>query len=280
MEDAEQMCSKLRKCIKDNRLNDAKLLMKRLSREQRAAVANTEHGGTSSPLSLAVLRQYDAFVNFLLEECDADIEQLTDDATPLYRAVSASVKLDIVKILLSHGADVNVVCRGATPLYRAVSADFKLDIVKILLSHGADVNVVCRGTTPLVEACCYEDIDLVRCLVENGADIDRPDDNGITCLMASVHGISTEVALYLLEQGASINAVDKSGATALHHAIQGAYKYMDTVRLLVEHGADTSLCNEDGDNALQYAALCGKEEIVEYLVGELNTTAQRLRLRV
>jgi len=73
---AEQLYSKLRKCIIDHRLNDAKLLMKRLSREERAAVANTKHI-LGSPLLLAVKHQHDAFVNFLLEECDANIEQRT-----------------------------------------------------------------------------------------------------------------------------------------------------------------------------------------------------------
>ena len=148
----------------------------------------------------------------------------------------------------------------------------KLDIVKILLSHGADVNVVCNGTTPLVFACSHENIDLVRCLVKNGADIHHPDDNGRTCLMASV-GKSMELALYLLEQGASINAVDKCGKTALHYAIQEGYT--DTVHFLVEHGTDTSLCTEFHDDALRYAALQGNEEIVEYLVGESKATVQR-----
>ena len=40
--DAEQLYSELRKYIFYHRLNDAKLLMKRLSREERAAVANTK----------------------------------------------------------------------------------------------------------------------------------------------------------------------------------------------------------------------------------------------
>jgi len=242
--DAEQLYSKLRECILNHRINDAKLLMKSLSREERATVTNTKHKGYGLLLSLAVIRTHDAFVNFLLEECDADIEQRTD-----------------------------VTGNDATPLWYAVSF-VKLDIVKILLSHGADVNVVCNGTTPLIKACSHENIDLVRCLVENGADIHRTDDNGRTCLMmASMQGNSMEVALYLLEQGASINAVDKRGKTALHHAIKTGY--MDTVRLLAEYGADSSLCTEDGDDALRYAALHRNEEIVEYLVGESKATVQR-----
>ena len=36
--------------------------------------------------------------------------------------------------------------------------------------------------------------------------------------------------------------------------------WVKTVHLLVEHGADTSLFTEDGDDAVQYAVLKGNEE--------------------
>ena len=46
-------------------------------------------------------------------------------------------------------------------------------------------------------------------------------------------------------------------------------------RLLVEHGADTSLRTQFGDDALRCAALHGKAEIVEYLVAESKATVQQ-----
>jgi len=182
--------------------------MKRLSREELVAVANTKHKSYCLLLSLAIVIGQYAFVNFLLEECDADIEQRT-----------------------------NGTGNGVTPLWYAVSA-VELEIVKILLSHGADVNIVCNGTTPLVATCLYENSDLVHCLVENGADIHHRDDKGRTCLMASV-GKSMEVVLYVLEQDALINAMDNCGKTVLHYAIQE--RYTDTVHFLIENDADTSL---------------------------------------
>jgi len=51
--------------------------------------------------------------------------------------------------------------------------------------------------------------------------------------------------------------------------------WVKTVHFFVEHGADTSLCTEDAYDAVQYAVLNGNKETVEYLVGELNATAQR-----
>jgi len=52
---------------------------------------------------------------------------------------------------------------------------------------------------------------------------------------------------------------------------------LDTVHLLLEHGSDTSLCNDKGDDALQYAALWGHEDILEHLVGKLEPDAANVQ---
>jgi len=50
----------------------------------------------------------------------------------------------------------------------------KIDIIKGLLEHGADIN---KGDmyddTPLIKACKYDEIDTVKYLIEQGADINK-----------------------------------------------------------------------------------------------------------
>jgi len=59
---------------------------------------------------------------------------------------------------------------------------------------------------------------IVEYLVELGADIQKGNYNGGTCLINSVQ--SPDLCLFLLEKGAQVNAKDVQNKTALHYAIQ------------------------------------------------------------
>lgn len=74
------------------------------------------------------------------------------------------------------------------------------------------------GSTPVRSACFMTHLDIVSYLVENGADIQRGNYNGGTCLINSVQ--SVQLCLYLLRHGATVNARDIQNKTALHYAIQ------------------------------------------------------------
>ena len=58
----------------------------------------------------------------------------------------------------------------------------------------------------------------------------------------------------LLENGAEVNARDMDGLTVLHHAASDGR--IDIVRLLIERGADVNAMDEEGRTPL-YPAICG-----------------------
>ena len=67
----------------------------------------------------------------------------------------------------------------------------------------------------------------------------------------------------LLKQGAEVDAKDKDGWTAMMWA--AADGYLDVVKYLAEHGADLSLKNGEGKTAEMLARERGYKEIVDYL---------------
>jgi len=247
-EDIERLSAELLKCVRNDQLVRAKLLVKNLSREERTAVSRGTNEDGCSPLFNAAHLGRISFVNFLLEECCADIEQ-----RGTYEVAEDRSRHQV------------------TPLWCAAVAD-KLEVVRTLIRHGAQVNALSdTQSTPVRSACYMTNIDVVKFLVENDADIHRPNVNGGTCLINSVQ--SVELCQFLIQQGASVNAVDNSGNLALHYAIrEGRF---DAVRLLLRHGSDSSICNDFGDDALQTAALRGHGNILEYLIQELKPTADR-----
>jgi uncharacterized protein len=91
-----------------------------------------------------------------------------------------------------------------------------LDIARKLVARGADVNKT--GWTPLHYAATNGHLDMIRMLLENHAYIDAESPNGTTPLMmASQYGSATAVKL-LLEEGADPTLKNKLGLNAIDFA--------------------------------------------------------------
>ena len=66
--------------------------------------------------------------------------------------------------------------------------------------------------------------------------------------MAAAHGGQPEIVKLLIEKGAEINAKDKSGWTALMLAARGGYP--EIVKMLIEKGADFRITDKHGWSVL------------------------------
>ena len=151
-----------------------------------------------------------------------------------------------------------------TPLILAASFGNK-NIVKMLLENGADVNLGNNiGATALHFASEHGHREVVELLLGNGANINLADKEGATALhTASEEGYEKVVAL-LLERRAKVDLTDKDGTTALHVASINGHR--EVVALLLEKGAKVDLTNKDGTTALHVASIEGHQEIVELLL--------------
>jgi ankyrin repeat protein len=123
----------------------------------------------------------------------------------------------IKKIFNKPGFNVNVKDKdGNTPLIIA-SREGHTDIVKVLLDKGADIDVVDKssiGTTALIIALKGSHTDIAELLVEKGADVKIKDRHGFTALMCASYFGYTKMVKLLIEKGADINAKEVGGKTA------------------------------------------------------------------
>ena len=229
--------------------------------------ARTKEGSTA--LMFAAQQTDARFTRILLGAgADANDVMTRTRTTPLLIA-SAMGHTDVAVALLDKSANPNAVdSRGFTPLHHAVRDKRALKLVNALLQHGADPNIrmaqskpvtftttyiALRGATPMVLAAEINNFDAVKTLVAGGGDPLISTDSKTTALM--------------LAAGAGTDVVRPRGAAERKTAIE-------TVKFLVEHGADVIGIGEYGWTPLHAAAYQGLNDVISYLVskgGKLDT---------
>ncbi|CAF2967141.1 unnamed protein product [Rotaria sp. Silwood2] len=174
---------------------------------------------------------------------------------PLHEASLAGY-LSVVKCLIQFNANINAKTtsestRYNTPIHCAATKGH-LDIVKYLLEKGAEKEIVnINKHTPLLCAIIMERTNVAEYLIRSGCNIMARDSVSKTPLhWASFFGLN-DIILLLLEYGADINALADFRQPPLHCAV-GYPFHTETIKLLIEKGANVSLKNELGLTILDY----------------------------
>lgn len=132
-----------------------------------------------------------------------------------------------------------------------------------LIAAGADVNELDpNGDAPLVMAAYLGHADIVRMLLDAGADLAAVDPGmRATALHAAAYAGRTEAARVLVERGIDIDKQGPvNGYTALHDAIW--QNNIETAEVIINGGANLHLKNHDGQTPLDFARAKHRKEIV------------------
>ena len=216
----------------------------------------------------------------------ADRQYKYDVMNCLAPALALTIKkgdIERVNALLEIGADVNE--RGSrnsqserfTPLYWACVKGH-VDIVRLLLNRGADVDVKNYYGTALYWACKRGHAEIARFLIDAGAKVNFPKGSALLPLSGACENKDPYLVKFLLATGAKANGKDHFYSNSpLHFACTG-----EIARLLLEAGADINAKNEKDDTPIHAAAHAGRAVLVQFLVnagvnpdcrGHVGTTA-------
>ena len=104
-------------------------------------------------------------------------------------------------------------------------------------------------------------------MLESGMPIDIVDKYGYTALMGAAMYNRTDVVRCLIEKGANVNEQNRYGWTALHTALHWASSnnYTDVIEILVQHGARTDIMDEYGETPIDLAHSWNYKEAVDLL---------------
>lgn len=95
-------------------------------------------------------------------------------------------------IFLSTG----IVANEVTPLCNAIVKG-DIAIVKKFIEYGADVNETFNGMTPLMIAARYNKVEILKLLIEKGANTQAKDNRGFTALQYAQLSNATEAVAIL-----------------------------------------------------------------------------------
>ncbi len=228
------------------------------------------------------------FMYLLLE---FDVCDLLDDKDPELRALASNL---LIKELPGHSRNLPPadLCRnyraqeplrikskkegantinkvGDTPLILA-TRDGNLENVKTLIAEGADVNLCdWYGRTPLFHALSKRiaDMMMIEFLVSSGADVNLHPTNSNTPLQESIRKKGMPgMPEFLINHGADVNVPPGSEIVPLNEAIYS--KNNELIKLLLEKGVDVNVHDNRGRAPLGLAVKSGRLELAEVLIAK------------
>lgn len=197
--------------------------------------------------------------SILHEIAALDDDSTLDNSTPLHDAALRQIDSTLREVLASNQQNIDSVDGlGFTALHWSVIRE-DIPHVKTLLKAGADMNATTtvHKWSPLHLACMKSSLEITTALIEAGAELEREDHKGQTPLHHVPIGDPDLVGL-LLSHGADAKHEDYQGNTVLHSLAslkQGERRGGESIRKLIQHGADGGRANARGETPYMLMAM-------------------------
>lgn len=168
---------------------------------------------------------------------------------------------------------VSSLMEGTTPLHLA-STNNHVNLVKLLLNNGANIYAKDNNKdTALLDAARHGNLECVNVLLEHGAYYNDANEYYQTPLYYACGNCHKTIAEILLKKGANPNFIDCNHNTPLHRACRGdqgkpVAKRLPVIKTLLENGANPNSINKDGETPL-LVVVNDDEDNNEMIVKEL-----------
>ncbi|RDD41599.1 Transient receptor potential cation channel subfamily A member 1 [Trichoplax sp. H2] len=227
----------------------------------------------------AVLGYQTEMIQFLHSE-GATLESLDEECkTPFLTAVENGF-VNATVVLLNLGANISATDNKNRNCLHYACRHRDSTILAELFKYGAASSINYHdfeGCTPLLASASTGDLHIINTLLDNGANLTAVNKDGDTLLHLIAFNNGHELIKPVVNlMNTSININNGYGKTPLHLAAQAGY--LNTVRILLNCGADVNNSDIYGNSALHYAAKENRSEVMKLLIEHhcnINITNRR-----
>jgi ankyrin repeat protein len=229
---------------------------------------NHEIGSGHTALLLAAQEGFAELVQILIDR-GADMER---KSTKEWGALHLSYDhAESARVLLENKADVNKLVGYYSTLHLSTEYNY-VEAVKVLLSFNPDLEITFdeeganKGFTALLYGTAGGNCEIVRLLLEAGANVNHQTENNNFALQYALKDSNEAMVRALMEYNPDLNLVDNDGDTALN--CLNSSTSVAVVKLLVNGGLDIDIANKEGSTPLSKAVATQNVEVIKYLIAK------------
>ena len=217
-----------------------------------------------------------------LIDAGADVNAMDYYGDTVLRLASKNGNVDCVKALIAAGANLNMQDMSGKTILMIAAENQDFALMSLIIDAGADLYL--SGNVPdlpyhnksvLTYAARESDVNVIRCLLEAGMEIEARDAEGETALMSaysSLSGNRDEVLCYLIDAGADVNARDSVGWSCYNWSASSAND--KKMKQLKEYGA----VEDDLSRVLDAAAKLDIDGLRSILSAKLDASCNKQAL--
>ncbi|KAG2460378.1 ANR16 protein, partial [Polypterus senegalus] len=241
---------------------------------QLQSLAKKTHFGKSGDtlLHYACRSGHLDMLRFFVEEIGFDTELVNRDYKRALHEAASMGHVDCVRYLTARGAKIDSLKKADwTPLMMAC-AKKNLDVIKNLINHGANPALKNKdGWNCFHIACRDGDPSIVHYLIDTCPEVWKTKSNTSRTPLhtAAMHGCAEVVNILLDRCHFETDDRDSCGITPLMDALRNGHIGVSEV-LMKKHQASFTASDNLGTKALQHAAVTGQDGVICYLVQRLG----------
>ena len=184
---------------------------------------------------------------------------------PSFIQEAANGNLENVKLFVQGGMDINA--KSNETALTAACFYNKPEVVKYLVENGANVNVGSYYDDPIIAAVRGGNYDIVKLLIEKGADVNAIGYAHSTPLYVAAEQGKAEISELLIQNGANVHYIQPltsmTALTATAFVLTGSTAVAE---VLVKNGANVNYKTHSGMSVLDWATSRRKFDMAKYLI--------------
>ena len=132
----------------------------------------------------------------------------------------AKQKEDVCNLFVEAGMDVDCRDSAGTPMICIAARSGRKSMIDWLLEKGADINAISqdRGYSAVMDAVWKSSLDIVKILIEKGANLNFIANDGQTALIVATGASNPRICEILVKNGADPTFKDRMGMSSLDYA--------------------------------------------------------------